>query len=108
MRLVPNTPEPKWEHVAAIGLTSHADQPDDDTMPGALDIHCYRAPDSALEDAPFIVELENHQTGQRASVATDRHSLLCMAQTMLHAALHAHPREIDPEDYFSTSYGQVS
>lgn len=94
------TPQRRWEHVAALGLTSLADSPDDDQLPGALDIYCHRTPTSNLQDTPFAVRLENNHTGEHVAVTINRGSLLAIAHVALQAALKAHPVDIDPHVYF--------
>lgn len=102
-----SAPQPRWEEVANIGLTSHADNPQDNEPPGALTVHCFRAPDTELQAAPFIVELENLLTGESARVAVNRHALLSMALCLMDSGLRAHPTDVDPADYFQEQGGAV-
>ncbi|MGJ4127005.1 hypothetical protein [Corynebacterium sp.] len=101
-----STPQPRWEQVGSIGLTSHAAN-EGAHLPGALTVHCFRTPTSTPQDAPYVVELENTETGESTSVAVDRHALLSMALCLMDSGLRAHPTGVSPADYFQSRGGEA-
>lgn len=98
---------PRWEEVATIGLASNHNEAQDNNIPGAFTVHCYRSPSSNLHEAPFSVELENFHTGEKCTVTISQDALLSVAHAALTAATRGVPVDCTPSEYFHDN-GEVA
>lgn len=103
-----NAPDLRWEHVGSSALLGSGREP------SALDVYCYRAPDTELAAAQFRIEVGGSD-GATTSIDCTQADLIKLAKTFLHSALHGWPMRHQTEahqaitrDYFQPTSGEVA
>lgn len=103
-----NAPDLRWEHVGSSALLG------DGREPSALDVYCYRTPDTELAAAQFRIEVDGSD-GATVSIDCTQEELIELAKTLLHSALHGWPmrhqteaNEIITRGYFQPTSGEVA
>lgn len=96
-----------WEHVGSAALIGSGRES------SALDVYCYRTPDTELATAQFRLEVDGSD-GATTSIDCTQADLIRLAKTLLHSALHAWPMRYQTKahhvlerGYFHPSSGEV-
>lgn len=97
-----------WEHVSSAALLGSGRES------SALDVYCYRAPDTELASAQFRIEVDGSD-GAATTIDCTQADLIRLAKALLHSALHAWPmryqaeaNEIITRGYFHPISGEVA
>lgn len=93
---------PRWERVASLFLPTPGaeDREDYEDDGSTVEVHCYRHPGTDLDTAPFVIRLDNHETGESAAAVMSSRAAVAVAERILSAVTHGCPEGLSGPEYF--------